>query len=98
MSDVVFLRNGQHEPKMSVVILMSRIYDLYDTDPEAIFELNAKCKNDYHAFYGNHRETLIKAGLLTSAGQVSPTVRNIVESAVIDTGSFEVKIQNPAAS
>lgn len=75
---VVALKNGTQAPASAVIMIMTSLRLLAATDPSALCELAALCRDEDHQLWGDSAEDLTRLGLLP----LHDVTRDVVLSAV----------------
>lgn len=91
----VKLRNGFEEQAALVTATVMMLESLLQNDAIGFYELVMLARNPKHNLWGNYKEKLTKAGIL-SGGQMYDSIRNIIQSAVVGE-DLEMMITNPLA-
>lgn len=97
--DTVKLKNGIEEAEPLVQITMLSLQGMFD-DVRGVtlfYDLVMRCRDRGSKMWDTQLEELQKRGLLQPDGQPHDSIKNIVLSAAVGSGS-DMRLQNPIAS
>jgi len=92
--ELIRLKNGSEEADVLVYSAMGSLKVLADDQPNALYELVMKCRDNNHVFFGDTGNILKERHLIEPDGRVHDSLRNIVLSAVVGDG-LEMCLQSP---